>query len=117
MQYLCIVHKQCYKWICMKLLYQLISKRLQRWYYYQELKELGGVAAIGGIIWLLYNYGKSILNFTLSDTGLIYLSFLLVAIVLGVAIKMYYRVIVIKYHEKDTNIQLFQNLNNNHSQK
>ena len=101
----------------MKLLYQIISKRIKNWYYYQELKELGTLAIIGGIIWLLYNYGKSIANFLLSDTGLIYLSFLLVAIVLGVTIKMYYRVIVIKYHEKDTNIALFQNINNHQSQK
>ncbi len=97
----------------MKLLYQIISKRLRHWYYYQALKELSALGFIGGLIWLFYNYGKSILHFVLSNTGLIYLSFLLVAIVLGIAIKMYYRVIVIKYHEKNTNIQLFQNLDEN----
>jgi len=92
----------------MKELFKLISNKLQGWYYYQELKELSSLAFIGGVIWLFYNYGKDILNFLSSNTGLIYLSFLLVAIVLGIAIKMYYRVIVIKYYEKDTDIRLFE---------
>lgn len=95
----------------MKLLFQMISKKLQRWYCYQEFKELSSVALIGTSIWLFYKFGKSILQFVLSNTGLIYLSFLIVAIVLGIAIKMYYRVIVIKYHEKDAKTRVFQNNN------
>ena len=95
----------------MKQLFKLIATALSKWYYYQELKEMSLLAAAIATVWAAYNYGKNVLRFAFSPTGLTYLTFLMAAIVLGMVIKMYYRIIVIKYHEKDTHIQLFKNMN------
>ena len=95
----------------MKQLIKLISQRLQKWYYYQELKEISlSVFAISGI-WFLYNYGYTILKFIFTEKGFIVSAFFFASVVIAIVIKMYYRIMVIKYHEKDTNIELFKNFN------
>ncbi|MCU0323142.1 MAG: hypothetical protein MUE72_12040 [Chitinophagaceae bacterium] len=95
----------------MKQLIKSISQRLQKWYFYQELKDISKVALIITSSWLLYNYGTTILKFIFTEKGLMVTTFFFASLVIGIAIKMYYRVMVIKYHEKDTNIELFKNLN------
>jgi fatty acid desaturase len=95
----------------MKHLYKLISRRVQKWYYYQELKEISLVAFIISGIWFLYNYGATIIKFIFTENGLLITAFFFASVVIAIAIKMYYRVMVIKYYEKDTNIELFKYLN------
>ena len=95
----------------MKLLIKLISQGLKRWRYYQMLKELSAVGSLVFILWVLKTYGKSIGHWAVSETGLIYTVFLLVAIVFGLSLKMFYRMMVIKYHEKSTEIELFKFIN------
>ena len=92
----------------MKQLIQLISGRLQRWYYYQELKELSFVALIISGALFLYNYGTMTVKFIFTEKGLIYSTFILASVVIAFVIKIYYRIVVIKYYEKDTNIDLFK---------
>jgi len=99
------------KYYAMKQLIKYISQRLQKWYYYQELKEISTLALIISAIWLLYNYGITILQFTFTETGLMITTFFFASVVIGITIKMYYRIMVIKYHEKDTNIELLKYLN------
>ena len=41
------------------------------------------------------------------------LLFLIAAWVLAIVIKIYYRIIVIKYHEKDTHIEMLKNISQN----
>ena len=95
----------------MKLLIKLISQGLKRWRYYQILKELSSVGSLLLILWVIKTYGQSIGHWALSETGLIYTVFLLTSIVLGLTLKMFYRMIVIKYHEKSTEIELFKFIN------
>ncbi|HNU87600.1 MAG TPA: hypothetical protein PKJ94_04900 [Ferruginibacter sp.] len=97
----------------MKQLLKLIQGKLKAWYYYQELKDLGFAATIVASVWLLYNYGKEIFRWMLTENGRLYVVFFMAGIVISIAIKIYYRVMVIKYHEKDTRIELFRELESN----
>ncbi len=97
----------------MKQLLKLIQGKLKAWYYYQELKDLGFAATIVASVWLLYNYGKEIFRWMLTENGRLYVVFFMAGIVICIAIKIYYRVMVIKYHEKDTRIELFRELESN----
>ena len=92
----------------MKHLIKLISQRLQKWYYYQELKEISIVSLIILGIWILYNYGTAIIKFIFTREGMIYSAFFFASVVIAIAIKIYYRIMVIKYYEKDTDIELFK---------
>ena len=94
----------------MKHLIKLISQRLQKWYYYQELKEISLAALLISGIWFLYNYGITMLKFIFTEKGLIISAFFFASVIIAIAIKMYYRIMVIKYYEKDTNIELFKHL-------
>jgi len=91
----------------MKQLIKLVSKRLQRWYYYQELRQLSLLAITILTIWCLYTYHTVLLTWVFSTKGMIYVTFSMATLVLAIVIKIYYRMIVIKYHEKDSSIQLF----------
>ena len=95
----------------MKHLIKLISQRLQKWYYYRELKEISWVALIISGICFSYNYGTTIIKFIFTEKGMIYSVFFFASVVIAIVIKIYYRIIVIKYYEKDTNIELFKYLN------
>ncbi len=95
----------------MKQLVTLINVNIRKWYYFQELKEISLVAAIIAVIWGIFKYGELGVTFLLTETGLIYVTFLMAAIVLALVLKIYYRIIEIKYHEKDVNIGLFKELN------
>lgn len=95
----------------MKLLYQLLKQKITRWYYFPEFKQITQLFLIIFFGWLLYSYGEKSVKYLLSFEGLTYLVFFFVAILLAISIKLYYRIIVIKYHEKDTNIQLFKHVN------
>jgi hypothetical protein len=93
-----------------KQLINIISQRLQKWYYYQELKEMFLVGFIIAAIWALYTRGNTIGKFIFTEKGLICLAFFFASTVIAITIKMYYRIMVIKYHEKDTDIELFKYL-------
>jgi hypothetical protein len=93
---------QIFKW--------LLSK-IQKCYYYQELKETSIAGFILLCIILLYNYGTSLIQWLLTERGQLNTIFFLASIVIGIVIKMYYRIMVIKYHEKDTNIELYKEIN------
>jgi hypothetical protein len=90
---------------------KMLHNTLKKWNYYQELKELSIVTTIIFSAWFLLNYGKALLQWLLTETGTTYAVFFMASVVIGIAIKIYYRVMVIKYHEKDTNIELFKELN------
>ena len=47
-------------------------------------------------------------KFIFTEKGLIYSTFILASVVIAFVIKIYYRIVVIKYYEKDTNIDLFK---------
>lgn len=57
---------------------------------------------------LILSQKEAILSFLFSATGLICLCFTVAAFNLALGIKIYYRIQVIKYHEKDTHIRLFK---------
>ncbi len=90
-----------------------MRKKLQTWYYYQELKELSAAAAVVAAMYFLYNYGKMIFTWIISPEGMIWSAFFMATIVMMIVIKIYYRIMVIKYHEKDTRIELFKELKTN----
>lgn len=90
---------------------RMFHKILRKRNYYQELKELSTVAAVVFSAWFLFNYGKALVQWLLTETGTTYAVFFMASVVIGISIKIYYRVMVIKYHEKDTNIELFKELN------
>jgi len=87
-----------------------LYKKLQRTTYYPELKQVGSMLAIVAFFGLLYDYGNQALAFMSSETGLVCSTFFFAAIAMAYCIKIYYRIIVIKYHEKDIRIRLFENI-------
>ncbi|MBL0182147.1 MAG: hypothetical protein IPP96_07585 [Chitinophagaceae bacterium] len=97
----------------MKQLLKLVQGKLKTWYYYQELKEISFASALITAVWFLYNSGEEIFRWMLTETGRMYVVFFMAGIVISITIKIYYRVMVIKYHEKDTHIELFKELESN----
>jgi hypothetical protein len=95
----------------MKQIIKTIHSKLKDWYYYQELKELSAAAFAIFLVRFLYNYGKIILDWVFTEKGQLYTVFFMAGVVICIAIKMYYRVMVIKYHDIDTQIELFSELN------
>jgi hypothetical protein len=79
----------------------------KKYYYAKEAKSLLYLALLLICVQFIYIHKDSILSFIFSVTGLIYLCFLTAAVNLALVIKIYYRMQVIKYYEKDTRIRLF----------
>jgi len=78
-----------------------------KYYYAKEAKSLLYLTLLLLSVQFLYIHKDTILSFIFSVTGLIYLCFLTAAMNLALVIKIYYRMQVIKYYEKDTRIRLF----------
>jgi len=97
----------------MKQLTKPVHDKLKTWYYYQELKEMSFAAVVIAVVWFFYNFGEEIFRWMLTETGRMYLVFFMAGIVISITIKIYYRVMVIKYHEKNTHIELFKELESN----
>ncbi len=95
----------------MKTLIILISKAIKKWRYYWMCKEISTMVSILFILWFLRFYGASVGHWAVSETGLIYIIFLLAALILGLALKMFYRMMAIKYYEKSIDIELFKFIN------
>lgn len=83
------------------------------WKYYQELKELSFATAVIAVVYFLYNYGKMIFTWIILPEGMIWSAFFMASVVVMIVIKIYYRIMVIRYHEKDTRIELFKELKTN----
>lgn len=94
----------------MKYLFQLLFRRLKSNYFYAEIRQLSRLAAFIAVGWAVYAYGNKLADAALSNTGMTCIAFLFMAIVLGQVIRLYYRIMVIKYAEKDTRIKLFEDL-------
>jgi hypothetical protein len=62
------------------------------------------ITALGTVI----HYRDTIVSAVFSETGLILICFLAAAIDLGLVIKIHFRMLVIRYYEKDVHIRLFQ---------
>ncbi|BAV07085.1 hypothetical protein SAMN05421788_102284 [Filimonas lacunae] len=84
----------------MKYLFQLLFNKLKKNFYYTEIKQIGLLVAIAAFAWAAYAYGTSVAHVAFSNTGMTYIFFLLLAIVLGQVIRLYYRIMMIKYAEK-----------------
>ena len=89
---------------------KLIHQQLKKWYYYQELKEVSAAALAIFAIWFIYSYGKAIVQWLLTEEGHFYTVFFMAGLILAMVIKLYYRIMVIKYHEKNTGIELFKEM-------
>ena len=76
--------------------------------YGREAMTIIAIAAIFYIFRELTIHRDAIRSAVFSETGFIYICFLAAAIDLGLVIKIHYRMLVIRYHEKDTRIRLFQ---------
>lgn len=88
----------------------MLFRKLKGNYYYHEIKQISQLLSVVAVAWALYTYGSSLAGAALSKTGITWITFLLVAVVLGQVIRLYYRIMVIKYAEKDTRLQLFEDL-------
>lgn len=94
----------------MKQLVQLIHSKLKTWYYYQELKESSLAILAVAALWFLYNYGTSLVKWALLREGAIWCAYFMIGVITALVIKIYFRILVIKYHEKDTAIELFKEI-------
>lgn len=70
-----------------------------------ELKQLMRIGLGIATAFILTHYGKLIFT----EKGGLWASIVMLCLVLALAIKIYYRIMVIKYYEKDTHIRLFEN--------
>lgn len=76
--------------------------------YGREILTLAAIVAIITLLAQIVAHRDAILPAVFSETGFICLCFLAAAIDLGLVIKIHFRMIVIRYYEKDTRIKLFQ---------
>jgi small basic protein len=77
-------------------------------HYRPEILTLAALAAIIAVLSQIVAHRDAIFSAVFSQTGFIYACFLAASVDLGLAIKIHYRILVIRYHEKDTRIRLFQ---------
>jgi len=78
----------------------MLFNKLKNNYFYNEIKQISRLLGIVALVWAFYTYGSRLAGAALSGTGITYITFLLVAVVLGQVIRLYYRIMVIKYTEK-----------------
>jgi small basic protein len=76
--------------------------------YSREILTLATLAAVITVLVQIVAHREAIFSTVFSETGFIYICFLAASIDLGLVIKIHYRMLVIRYHEKDTRIRLFQ---------
>lgn len=91
----------------MKYLFTPTYRRIRNCYLYPEIKQFSQLITTIALIYICCNYGKLLL----SEQGCLWSAIIMLTVVLSLAIRIYYRIIVIKYHEKDIHIKLFENLN------
>lgn len=84
----------------MKYLYQLLFNKLKSNYFYPEIKQISRLITVAAVAWALYAYGNTLANTVFTNTGMTCIAFLLLSIVLGQVIRLYYRIMMIKYAEK-----------------
>jgi hypothetical protein len=75
-----------------------------------EIKQLLRLGTGFTVLYLLFHYSKLIMENVFSEKGGIWAVISMLSIVLALAIKIYYRIMVIKYQEKNIHIRLFENL-------
>lgn len=78
----------------------MLFNKLKSNYFYHEIKQISQLLGVVALAWVLYAYGSKLAGVAFSNTGITYITFLLVAVVLGQVIRLYYRIMVIKYAEK-----------------
>lgn len=94
----------------MKQRIQYLHGNMKTWYYYQELKESSLAILAVAALWFLYNYGNNLVKWALSREGAIWCAYFMIGVITALVIKIYFRILVIKYHEKDTSIELFNEM-------
>jgi hypothetical protein len=77
-------------------------------HYRPEILTLAAFTAIITVLIQIVAHRDAILSAVFSESGFIYVCFLAASVDLGLVIKIHYRILVIRYHEKDTRIRLFQ---------
>jgi len=92
----------------MKYLIEGLQKKLKKWYYYQEFKELGTLSLIVLSAWVFYTFGSTVTHLLFTGKGIIYLTFFMASIVIGLVIKIYYRLMEIKYYDMDARQKFFE---------
>lgn len=90
----------------MKYLFNSVFNRIRAGYLYPEIKQLSRLAALIAVLYCIYNYGKLLF----SEKGSLWAAVVMLAVVLALVIRIYYRIMIIKYHEKDVHIRLFENV-------
>ena len=75
-----------------------------------EIKQLFRMGTGISLLYLFFHYSKQISGTVFTEKGGLWALITMLCIVLALAIKIYYRIMVIKYHEKNTHIRLFENL-------
>lgn len=79
-------------------------------FFYREIRQISAIVLVSLAAGFVYFNGTAIAHAVLSPTGIIYTAFTLLSIVLALTIRIFFRILVIKYSEKNTRIKLFEEL-------
>ncbi|WPQ60667.1 hypothetical protein SIO70_20150 [Chitinophaga sancti] len=90
----------------MKNLFNAVFTRIRPSYLYPEFRQLFRLAAAVSLLYCVYNYGKLLV----SEQGSLWAAIVMLAVVLALVIRIYFRIMVIKYYEKYVHIKLFENV-------
>ncbi|WPV66154.1 MULTISPECIES: hypothetical protein [unclassified Chitinophaga] len=90
----------------MKHLLSSVYNRIRASYFYPEMKQLFRLAMAVAFLFCIYNYGKILFT----EQGSVWSAVFMLAVVLALVIRIYFRIMIIKYHEKDIHIRLFENI-------
>ncbi len=66
--------------------------QIRNWYCYQELKDLGFAAMLLAVLWLLMNFGETVLRRLSTGSGKLYTLLLMAGLVIAISVEMYFRV-------------------------
>jgi hypothetical protein len=77
-------------------------------FYRREIVTLLSISICMAALLAIVHYRDAITSAVFSHTGLLLACFLAAAIDLGLVIKIHFRLVVIRYYEKDVNLRLFQ---------
>jgi UDP-N-acetylmuramyl pentapeptide phosphotransferase/UDP-N-acetylglucosamine-1-phosphate transferase len=77
-------------------------------YYYQEMVQLSTLAVVCIIAWLIISFTDDVVEFASSPKGVIWVLALVAALVLGLTIKLFYNILMIRYSKDPFKYKLLQ---------
>lgn len=85
-----------------------VFNKFRHHYYYQEMVQLSTLAVVAVIAWLIISFTDDAITFASSPKGVIWVLAFAAALVLGLTIKLFYNILMIRYSKDPFKYKLLQ---------